>query len=64
MKTSPIFMGLLYFLMGMLFTFLSIESTANNIWSFSTIVLMLVATIDFGVAIKMFLLSNKNEKKR
>ncbi len=58
-RISPLVMGVIYFLMGILFTYLAIGSAKETVWNFSTIILMLVATFDFGVAIRMFLLHKK-----
>jgi hypothetical protein len=67
MRTNPISMGFFYLTMGSLFTYLAINSAENGIFSFPTIVLILIATFDIGVAIRMFILSSKikkmNEKK-
>jgi hypothetical protein len=59
MRTSPFLMGILYFGMGTVFIVLAIQSKAEDIWSFPTIILMLVATFDFGVGIRMFLLHSR-----
>jgi len=61
-RTSPFIMGLIYFVMGVLFTVLAIGSVEETIWNFSTVLLMLVATFDFGVSIRLFLLNNKIKK--
>ncbi|WP_205189061.1 YdiK family protein [Metabacillus iocasae] len=64
MKRTPLFMGFVYMFMGALFTYLAIQSTrtSETIWSFTTIVLMLVATFDFSVALRVFLLHQKIKK--
>lgn len=61
MKTSPIFMGMIYGLMGVLFTFLAIESVTDTIWNFTTVLLMVVATFDFSVAIRFMKVSKNNK---
>jgi hypothetical protein len=48
--------------MGLLFTYLAINSAENGVLSFPTIVLMLIATFDIGVAIRMFTFSIKMKK--
>jgi hypothetical protein len=58
-RTSPFLMGIMYTLMGVLFTYLAIQSVEDTIWNFGTILLIAVATFDFGVAIRMFSLNNK-----
>ncbi|WP_110113910.1 YdiK family protein [Bacillus sp. CGMCC 1.16541] len=71
MKRTPLFMGFIYTIMGALFTYLAIQSAQNSedIWNFTTIVLVLVATFDFSVAVRVFLLHQKikriqNEQKK
>lgn len=61
-RTSPFFMGIIYSIMGILFTYIAINSARETIWNFSTILIMLVATFDFGVAIRMFMLHGKIKK--
>jgi hypothetical protein len=61
-RSSPFTMGVIYLIMGVLFTYLAIGSAQETIWNFSTILLVLVATFDFGVAIRMFLLGKKIKK--
>lgn len=61
-KTSPFLMGLMYITMGTLFTYLAIQSAQETIWNFATILFMIIATFDFGVAIRMFALNNKIKK--
>ena len=62
MRTPPLFMGLIYTLMGTLFTYLAIGSAEKGILDFTTIILMAVATFDFGVAIRIFNLRYKIKK--
>lgn len=59
MKTSPFFMGVVYGIMGCLFTYLAIESIQDTIWNFTTILLIVVATFDFSVAFRFFFNLNK-----
>ncbi len=63
MRTSPISMGIFYLSMGILFTYLAVNSSGEGLWSFPTILLMLIATFDLGVALRMFNLSFKVKKK-
>ncbi|KAA0543388.1 DUF4305 domain-containing protein [Bacillus sp. BGMRC 2118] len=64
MRTSPFLMGLLYFGMGAVFVVLAIQSAQVDMWSFSTIILMIVATFDIGVGVRMFLLHNRIKKMK
>lgn len=65
MRTSPLFMAFLYFLMGVVFTYIAIQSADENIWNFTTIILSIVATFDFAVAVRLMSLyfKIKNSKK-
>jgi hypothetical protein len=62
MRTNPVSMGIFYLTMGLLFTYLAINSAENGIFSFPTIILMIIATFDIGVAIRMFTLSRRLKK--
>jgi ABC-type multidrug transport system permease subunit len=59
MRTSPTFMGLLYLSLGVLFTYLAIENDAKSMWNATTIIFMLLATFDFAVSIRFFILRRK-----
>ncbi|KGP89944.1 hypothetical protein N780_07605 [Pontibacillus chungwhensis BH030062] len=66
MKTSPFFMAFLYFIMGILFTYIAILSVEETIWNLITLVCSFVATVNFAVAIRLFMLflkMNKSNKK-
>jgi len=39
--------------MGTLFTYLATESVHDTIWNFSTVALMVMATLDFGMAFRL-----------
>jgi hypothetical protein len=53
MKISPKLMGLMYLVIGFLFTYLAIRNGEIGLWKFSTISLMIVATFDFGIALRI-----------
>jgi phosphotransferase system glucose/maltose/N-acetylglucosamine-specific IIC component len=61
MKLSPTIMGFFYLGLGSLFTYLAIQSASSNgeMWSFYTILLMVLATVDFVYAIRFFVLRNR-----
>ncbi|MCD5325944.1 MULTISPECIES: YdiK family protein [Pontibacillus] len=66
MKTSPFFMAFLYFIMGILFTYIAILSVEETIWNLITLICSFVATVNFAVAIRLFMLylkMNKSNKK-
>jgi VanZ family protein len=61
MKRTPLQFAFVYFLMGVLFTYLSIQSAKDTIWNFFTIVLAMLATLDFGAAIRLFAFHFRNK---
>ncbi|GGB41318.1 DUF4305 domain-containing protein [Virgibacillus dakarensis] len=67
MRTSPKIMAVIYFLMGLLFTYIATQTVTDTIWNFSTIVLAVIATLDFGVSLRLLLidfrLKHKNKKE-
>ncbi|MBM7573614.1 YdiK family protein [Aquibacillus albus] len=64
MRTSPLFMASLYFGMGVLFTYIAIQSAEETIWNFITILLAFFATLDFVVSIRLFNLHLKVRKSK
>ena len=53
MRNSPFVMATLYFLLGCIFTYLAITSVEDTIWNFYTILLAIMATVDFNLAIRL-----------
>ncbi|CAG9615010.1 hypothetical protein BACCIP111899_04244 [Bacillus rhizoplanae] len=53
MRTSPFVMATLYFLLGCIFTYLAITSVEDTIWNFYTILLAVMATVDFNLALRL-----------
>jgi hypothetical protein len=66
MRRSPLFSGLIYFLLGGLFTYFAIDDVQKNGWGFFSYLLILLATFDFGSGLKMILFhfKNKNQVKK
>ncbi|MDL4841954.1 YdiK family protein [Aquibacillus rhizosphaerae] len=64
MRTSPLFMASLYFGMGVLFTYIAIQSVEDTIWNFITILLAFFATLDFVVSMRLFKLHIKITKAK
>ena len=62
MRITPLKMAYFYLIMGFLFLYIAIVSVGDTVWQFHTILLMLVATFDFGVAIRAFMLHDKVKK--
>ncbi|MGM0847363.1 MAG: YdiK family protein [Bacillota bacterium] len=53
MRRSPLFSGILYILLGVLFTYFAIINVNDNGWGFFSYLMVLLATLDFGSGIKM-----------
>ncbi len=53
MKQSPLFSGIVYIALGLLFTYLAVENVNQSGWGFFSYVLVLLATFDIGSGIRM-----------
>ncbi|WP_096438526.1 YdiK family protein [Alteribacter populi] len=63
MRQSPKFWAILYFLIATLFLFLATQQNARTDgWDFLTIILMVVATIDYVIAFRFFSMIKKKNK--
>lgn len=63
MRQSPIFSGVVYLLLGALFTYFAVQDVQQNGWGFFSYLLVILATFDLGSGIKMIsihLLRKKN----
>ncbi|MBV7509323.1 YdiK family protein [Bacillus sp. sid0103] len=63
MRRSPLFSGLIYFLLGALFTYFAIDNVQSNGWGFFSYLLILLATFDFGSGLKMIIFHIKYKDK-
>jgi hypothetical protein len=66
MKQSPLFSGIVYMILGLLFTYLAIENVTQTGWGFFSYLLVLLATFDIGSGIRMiqFHFKLKNIQKK
>jgi uncharacterized membrane protein HdeD (DUF308 family) len=55
MRQSPLFSGIVYILLGSLFTYFAIQNVNETGWGFFTYLLVMLATFDFGSGIRMIL---------
>lgn len=53
MKQSPLFSGIVYIVIGLLFTYLAVENVTQTGWGFFSYLLVLLATFDIGSGIRM-----------
>lgn len=63
MQISPKTMSLIYFVMGILFTYVATQTVTDTIWNFSTIIPAVIATFEFGVAIRLMLIHIRVKRK-
>jgi hypothetical protein len=63
MKRSPLFSGLISFLLGGLFTYFAIDDVQSKGWGFFSYLLVLLATFDFGSGVKMIIFHFKYKGK-
>lgn len=66
MKFSPKIGAIIYFVMGILFSFMATKTAGETIWNVPTVLLMVFATFEFGIAIRLvsihFHLKKKDKK--
>ncbi|WP_102260895.1 YdiK family protein [Mesobacillus jeotgali] len=55
MKQSPLFSGIVYILLGSLFTYFAIQNVNETGWGFFSYLLVALATFDFGSGIRMIM---------
>jgi hypothetical protein len=54
-------MAALYLILGGIFTYLAVISVEDTIWNFYTLLLMVMATFDFGLAVRLILLHRRTK---
>ena len=64
MRTSPKVMASIYFIMGVLFVYMATQNVEETVWNFATILLAVIATLDFGVAFRLMRNHLQNKKKK
>lgn len=57
MRQSTMFFGIIYLFLGILFTFFAIQDVQEGGWGIFTLLLAILATLDFGKGVKMILYS-------
>jgi uncharacterized membrane protein HdeD (DUF308 family) len=62
MRRSPLFSGILYILLGVLFTYFAIINVNDHGWGFFAYLMVLLATLDFGSGIRMVMMHFKIKK--
>lgn len=64
MRISAKTMAIVYFIMGFLFVYMAVQSSGKVGWSFITILWAIIATLDFGVALKLTRTHFRYKKKK
>jgi len=57
-------MFMIYFLMGVLFTYVAFENASETIWNPLTIILLLIAALDFFIAFRTFIAARKQKQNK
>ncbi|WP_245807829.1 DUF4305 domain-containing protein [Halobacillus massiliensis] len=55
-------MAFIYFLFGAAFTYIATFTATESVWNFRTLLPVLVATFNFAVAIRLFIIHFKVKK--
>ncbi|MDF2790406.1 MAG: hypothetical protein K0S80_3507 [Neobacillus sp.] len=63
MRRSPLFSGIIYIVLGCLFTYFAIEDVTLNGWGFFSYLLVILATFDFGSGLRMIFFYNRFKDK-
>jgi hypothetical protein len=63
MRRSPFVSGIIYFVLGGLFTYFAIGEVQENGWGFFSYLLVILATFDFGSGIRIIFFYNKYKDK-
>jgi len=63
MKFSPKIGAIIYIVMGILFTYFATLTAGETIWNMPTVLLMIFATFEFGVAIRLLMIHFRFKKK-
>jgi len=53
MRQSPLFSGIVYILLGILFTYFAVGNVRSEGWGFFSYLLVILATFDLGAGIRM-----------
>ncbi|WAA09233.1 DUF4305 domain-containing protein [Fervidibacillus albus] len=61
---SPISVGIIYFLLGVIFTFFAIQQVLISDWGLFAFLLIIFAGLDIGTGIKIFYYHFLQKKKK
>ncbi|MBS4202330.1 YdiK family protein [Bacillus sp. FJAT-49732] len=61
---SPFFSGVVYLVLGCIFTFFAIQQVTMNDWNFFVYLLLILATFDFGAGFRLIGLHFRIKKQK
>lgn len=64
MRISPLFLSIIYILMGSGFIYIAVLSKTDTIWRLPTIIFTIVATLNIGVGLRLFMTHLKLSQKK
>ncbi|WP_085993405.1 YdiK family protein [Oceanobacillus senegalensis] len=64
MKVSLMHNAIFFFILGVIFIFIAIQTAGESVWSTSTVILAAVATFDIGVAIRSLRIHYRTKKRK
>jgi hypothetical protein len=62
MRRTPLFSGIMYIILALLFTYFAIEHVNEEGWGFFSILFVILATFDFGSGLRLLSLHFKFSK--
>lgn len=57
-------MATIYFIMGILFVYVAVQSASDSGWNFMTVLLAIFATLDFTVGVRLMRTHLKTKKQK
>jgi len=65
LRQTPLFSGIIYVFLGVIFTVFAIQNvTSDGGWGFFSILLVVLATFDFGSGFRMIMMHFKLKKQK
>lgn len=64
MRISRKALAVVYVIFGILFVYMAAQSAGASVWNFATMSWAIIATLDFGIALKLIRTHLRNNKKK
>jgi len=61
---SPLSSGMIYIILGIVFTFFAIQQVQLNEWNFFVYLLLILATLDFGAGFRLLAIHFRLKKEQ